>query len=84
MRDLEITGAGLEAAFLQLTGDDHGTSPAQPPTEVPAMITMYTRSEMLRLLRNKRSFIFSLIFPLALFLVIAGSQKDTTAGVGRR
>jgi ABC-2 type transport system permease protein len=41
------------------------------------MITMYTRSEMLRLLRNKRSFIFSLIFPLALFLVIAGSQKDS-------
>ena len=40
------------------------------------MITMYTRSEMLRLLRNKRSFIFSLIFPLALFLVIAGSTKD--------
>ena len=37
---------------------------------------MYTRSEMLRLLRNKRSFIFSLIFPLALYLVIAGSNKD--------
>lgn len=40
------------------------------------MIATYTRTEMLRLLRNKRSFIFSLIFPLALFLVIAGSQKD--------
>ena len=40
------------------------------------MIATYTRMEMLRLLRNKRSFIFSLIFPLALFLVIGGSKKD--------
>ena len=40
------------------------------------MNATYARFELLRLLRNKRSFIFSLIFPLALYLVIAGSNKD--------
>ena len=43
------------------------------------MIATYTRFEMLRLVRNKRAFIFSLIFPLALYLVIAGSQRDSLA-----
>lgn len=46
------------------------------------MIATYTRMEMLRLLRNKRSFIFSLIFPLALFLVIAGSNKQGRIDAG--
>jgi ABC-2 type transport system permease protein len=36
----------------------------------------YTRYEMLRLLRNKRAFVFALIFPLALYLVIAGTNKN--------
>jgi ABC-2 type transport system permease protein len=40
------------------------------------MNAAYTRYEMLRLVRNKRTFIFSLVFPLALFLVIGGSNKD--------
>jgi len=35
----------------------------------------YTKYELLRLIRNKRAFIFSLIFPLALYLVIAGPNK---------
>ena len=32
-RDIEITGAGLEEAFLELTGDDHevGATPPEPP-----------------------------------------------------
>jgi hypothetical protein len=34
VRDLEITGAGLEAAFLQLTGDEHGTRSPTPTVEV--------------------------------------------------
>ena len=38
---------------------------------------VYARYELLRLWRNKRFFIFSLGFPLALFLVIGGSNKGT-------
>ena len=42
----------------------------------------YLRYEMLRLFRNKRAFIFSLGFPLALFLVIGGSNKDQVLDLG--
>ena len=42
------------------------------------MNATYVRYEFLRLLRNKRFFVFSLAFPLILFLVIAGSNKDQT------
>lgn len=35
----------------------------------------YTRYEILRTLRNRRFFIFSLIFPLVLFYVIAGDNR---------
>ena len=41
------------------------------------MNATYTKYELLRLIRNKRAFIFSLIFPLALYLVIAGPNKGT-------
>ncbi|MCU1501017.1 MAG: transporter permease [Ilumatobacteraceae bacterium] len=46
------------------------------------MNTTYAKYEVLRLVRNKRAFIFSLIFPLALFLVIAGSNKDQFIDAG--
>lgn len=46
------------------------------------MNATYTRYEALRLVRNKRTFIFSLIFPLALFLVIGGSNKDQMLDFG--
>jgi len=46
------------------------------------MNATYTRYELIRLIRNKRSFIFSLIFPLALFLVIGGSNKDQVLDIG--
>jgi ABC-2 type transport system permease protein len=46
------------------------------------MNTVYTKYEMLRLLRNKRAFIFSLIFPALLFMLIAGSNKNETFDVG--
>ncbi len=36
----------------------------------------YLRYEMLRIFRNRQNFIFSLIFPLVLFYVIAGTNKD--------
>ena len=46
------------------------------------MNTVYLRYELLRLFRNKRSFIFSLVFPLALFVVIGGSNKDQVLDLG--
>ncbi|MEP7047872.1 MAG: ABC transporter permease [Ilumatobacteraceae bacterium] len=46
------------------------------------MNTTYARYEMLRLIRNKRTFIFSLIFPLMLFILIAGANKNQTVDVG--
>ena len=36
----------------------------------------YTRYELLRTFRNTRFFIFSLVFPLILFLVIGGANKN--------
>jgi ABC-2 type transport system permease protein len=39
-------------------------------------MSTYLRYELLRALRNRRFFIFSLGFPLILFLVIAGPQRD--------
>ncbi len=35
----------------------------------------YTRFELLRTFRNTRFFIFSLVFPLVLFLIVGGSNK---------
>ena len=85
VRDLEITGAGLEAAFLQLTlGDDSETSTAFDSEDAAVMNAVYAKYELLRLVRNKRTFIFSLIFPLMLFVLIAGTNKDQTVEVGGR
>lgn len=42
----------------------------------------YVKYEMLRLLRNKRSFFFSLAFPLALFLVFGGSTRGQQIDFG--
>lgn len=36
----------------------------------------YTRFEVLRTFRNKRFFIFSLVFPLVMYFLIAGPQKN--------
>src|ERR1700761_3193595 len=36
----------------------------------------YTRFELLRMFRNRRFFIFSLGFPLVLFYLLAGPNKD--------
>jgi ABC-2 type transport system permease protein len=40
----------------------------------------YLRYELLRTVRNTRFFIFSLIFPLILFYVVAGANKRLTLG----
>ena len=46
------------------------------------MNTVYIKYELLRLIRNKRAFIFSLIFPVLLFVMIAGSNKNETLDIG--
>jgi ABC-2 type transport system permease protein len=40
--------------------------------------TTYVRFELLRSVRNRRFFFFSLVFPLVLFLLVAGPNKDQT------
>ena len=42
----------------------------------------YLRYELIRLLRNKRFFIFSLAFPLALYLAVAGGNKHVSISLG--
>jgi ABC-2 type transport system permease protein len=44
------------------------------------MTATYFRYELLRLFRNRQNFIFSLIFPLVLYLFIAGQNKDEKIG----
>jgi ABC-2 type transport system permease protein len=39
---------------------------------------IYTRYEVLRTFRNRRFFIFSLGFPLVLYYLIAGPNRDVT------
>lgn len=46
------------------------------------MNTTYARYEVLRLVRNGRFSVFSLVFPLVLFLTIAGANRHETLPVG--
>ena len=80
-RDIEITGAGLEQAFLALTGDDEDELTMAEGQESGVNPT-YFKYELVRLIRNKRFFFFSLAFPLLLFLVIGGSNKNATVDLG--
>ena len=78
-RDIEITGAGLEDAFLELTADSDEETKARGATGGNAMSGLvYTRFELLRAFRNRRFFMFSLGFPLILYFVIAVPQRNTT------
>jgi ABC-2 type transport system permease protein len=44
---------------------------------------VYVRYEVLRTIRNRRFLIFSLVFPLILFLTVAGAHRHATAdGIG--
>ena len=86
-RDIEITGAGLEQAFLQLTahgGEDGGRRGPPRARGGPMNAMAYTRFEVLRTFRNTRFFIFSLGFPLVLYFLIAGPNKgvDDLSGSG--
>ncbi len=40
------------------------------------MSNLYARTELLRVLRNRQNFVFSIAIPLALFLFIAGEQPQ--------
>jgi ABC-2 type transport system permease protein len=42
----------------------------------------YLRYELVRLFRNKRFFIFSLVLPLGLYLTIAGGNKNEVVNIG--
>ena len=46
------------------------------------MNTTYLRFELLRLFRNKRFFVFSLVMPLLLYLTIAGPNRDEVVDIG--
>ena len=46
------------------------------------MNTTYFKYEFLRLLRNRRFFFFSLVFPLTLFLIFGLSNKNSTVQFG--
>jgi ABC-2 type transport system permease protein len=39
----------------------------------------YARSELLRAFRNRRFFILSVVFPLVLFWMVAGPQRDESS-----
>ena len=58
-RDIEITGAGLEQAFLALTGDDEDELTVARARS-PGMNPTYFKYELVRLIRNKR---FVLLLP---------------------
>ena len=74
-------GAGLEEAFLEITGEDD----PEDEEAVAAMSTAtYVRYEVLRTFRNRRFFIFSLIFPVTMYLLIAGPNKDSDLGRASR
>ncbi len=66
-RDIEIVGAGLEEAFLELTRDDE---------EDGVSTAVYTRFEVVRAFRNRRFFIFSVAFPLLIYYAIAAPNRD--------
>ena len=62
-RDIEISGAGLEEAFLELTAAATMSS------------AVYIKYELLRTFRNRRFFILSLGFPLVLYFLIAAPNR---------
>jgi ABC-2 type transport system permease protein len=53
------------------------TAPTSTVATAPSTAT-YIRYELLRMIRNRRFFVFSLVFPLVLFVLVAGPNKDQT------
>jgi ABC-2 type transport system permease protein len=49
--------------------------PTRPAAAAPTRSALYVRTELRRTFRNGRLFIFSIAFPLILFLTVAGSNR---------
>ena len=96
-RDLEITAQGLEEAFLNLTASDHDDQERPrddrsdaPSTRPPAGCRRSAAStpplgiEMRRMLRNRRTVIFALVFPAAMSSIFgtSGRRRRDTVGSG--
>ena len=69
-RDIEITGAGLEEAFLAADRRDDGGG-GRMSYRRPTRATSCSRT-----FRNRRFFLFSLGFPLVLYFLIAAPNRD--------
>jgi ABC-2 type transport system permease protein len=52
------------------------TTTTTATTTTTTHTTTYVRFELLRMFRNRRFFLFSIVFPLVLFLLVAGPNKD--------
>jgi ABC-2 type transport system permease protein len=55
------------------------TVPSARPTTTPSAAT-YVRYELVRSFRNRRFMIFSLVFPLVLFYLVAGPNRNARLG----
>src|SRR4029453_4398369 len=70
-------GGGLPGAHLRRRR--RGARPGGPGGEGGIVTaTAYTRLEVLRTFRNRRFFIFSLVFPFVLYLLLAAPNRDET------
>ena len=75
-RDIEIARAGLEEAFIELTGDPRrplGHDRAAGGTRMRSLA--YTRFELVRTFATGACLVFSLGFPLMLFFIIAAPNR---------
>ncbi len=70
--DIEISGAGLEQAFLQLTGGDDDE-------EGVRQATCIRLQAHLRVPRSAASFILSFGFPIVLYFAIAGPNRHVSS-----
>ena len=92
--EIEVSSLGLEQAFIAITGEDDRasgiaatTTPATPtPTTQGRRSDMagtlaLTRAEIMRLFRNKRYFIFTVGFPVVLYLLVGKNVSATAYGI---
>ena len=77
--DIEVRGAGLEEAFLELTADDEDDDEG-----TTSMSTTYLRFEMLRTFRNRRFLLFSLAFRSSCSSSIAGAEPTRRPSTASR
>ena len=88
-RDLQITSRGLEDAFIALTGDNPMTATTAPcpSAAVPPLggfSLTFLRLEIRRLLRNRRTVVFTLIMPPLFFLAFGTGHTAEQRRPGQR